>query len=179
MSKERIAKRYAQALLDLCEGDLSQARAYYDQIAAVASVFELPELRKLLQSPVVSKDVKSAALKNMSEQLKADRLASLFLDAIADANRVGLIPDIAKALKAKINEADGVAEAEISTVIDLTPSDLEAVRSKLEPLIGKKLILNPTVDKSILGGFVVRVGTNVLDMSLKTKLNAMTKTALS
>jgi len=179
MSKERIAKRYAQALIDLCEGDLSKAKGYHQQLSEISSVFSSANIKKVLQSPVVSKEVKTAVLKNMSEQIKADAPVRLFLEAVAKANRVGLIPEITKGLGNKINEVEGIAEAEIATVVDLSPSDLDSVRTKLEPLIGKKLILKPVVDKSILGGFVVRVGTNVLDMSLKTKLNAMTKTALS
>lgn len=179
MSKERIAKRYAQALVDLCNEDLAKAKTYHQQLSEISTVFEVPEIKKVLQSPVVNKEVKLSVLKNLSEQINADKSVSLFLEAVAKGNRVGLIPDITQALNNKINEAEGVAVAQISAVVELSPADLDNVRTKLEPLIGKKLILKPEVDKSILGGFVVRVGTDVLDMSLKTKLNAMTKTALS
>ena len=179
MSKEKIAKRYAQALLDLCEGDLSTAKRYHLELTEISSVFNSPDIKKVLQSPAVSKEIKSAVLKNLSNQIKADAPVALFLEAVARANRVGLIPEITQGLNNKINEAEGVAEAEIATVVDLSPADIDSVKTKLEPLIGKKLILKPVVDKSILGGFVVRVGTNVLDMSLKSKLNEMTKTALS
>lgn len=179
MSADRIAKRYASALLDLCEGNLAQAKIYRDAFNAISEVFLNEDINRVLSSPVVNPELKRTVLRDISEQIKADKLLSLFLDAIAEGNRVGIIPQIAKSLHTLILSEEGVLEADVVTVFQLDNEGLASVRASVETMTGKKVELNNIVDKSILGGFVVRVENSVLDMSLKTKIDAMTQSAIS
>ncbi|SME91141.1 ATP synthase F1 subunit delta [Pseudobacteriovorax antillogorgiicola] len=178
MSAERVAKRYAKALFDLCEGDLAKAKIYREAFGAISEIFEHEDIRKVLASPVVNSELKRKVLKDVAEQIEADRLLSLFLDSIAEANRVGVIPEISKSLHKMILKQEGIVEAEVLTVFELDDESLSSVKTSLEDLTKTKVQLFNKVDKSILGGFVVRIENSVLDMSLKTKLDAMTQSAV-
>ena len=178
MSAERIAKRYATALFDLCEGDLGKAKLYRDSFVAIADVFNNEDISRVLSNPIVSVKLKGDVLSDIAKQINADKLLTLFLEAIAEANRVGVIPEISKALHKILLKAEGIVEAEVSTVFELDQDSLESVRSSIEAMTGNKVHLTNKVDKSILGGFVVRIENSVVDMSLKTKLDAMTQSAV-
>lgn len=178
MAAEKIANRYATALLDLCEGNLDLAKTYRDAFKAIAEIFENEDIRSVLTNPVVNSQIKSDVLKEVAVQIKADKLLSMFLEAVADANRVGIIPAIYTSLHKLILKAEGTVEADISTVFPLDDENLNTVKGSLESMTSQKVIISNSIDKSILGGFVVRVGNSVLDMSLKTKLDAMTQSAV-
>ena len=178
MSAKRIAKRYAKALFDLCQGDLELAKSYRDVFKAIAQIFDNEAIRKVLASPVVNPRIKKEVLDEIAKQLEADKLLTLFLEAVAEANRVGIIPEMAESLHQIILKKEGIVEAQISTVFDLDEGSMNSVRESLESLTKSKVELVNNIDKSILGGFVVRIENSVLDMSLKTKLDAMTKSAV-
>lgn len=178
MAADRIAKRYAKALIDLCEGNLELAKKYREAFRAISEVFENEDLRRVLANPVVNPQLKRDVLKEISKQIEADKLLTLFLDSVAEANRVGIIPNIYQSLHSLILKAEGTVEADISTVFPLEEEGMSAVRASLEAMTSQKVEMSNSVDKSILGGFVVRVGNSVIDMSLRTKLDAMTKNAV-
>lgn len=178
MAVERIAKRYALALIELCSQDMEKARHYESSLKAIEAIFENHDIKVVLTSPVVGSELKRAVLKDISEQLEADKVLSCFLDHVAEANRVSIIPAIGRALKKLINESQGVVEATVTTVFELDTDSLKDIQDKLEFQIGKKVELNNEVDKSVLGGVVIRVENSVLDMSLKTKLESLTRSAV-
>ena len=76
-------------------------------------------------------------------------------------------------------ERNNTVKATVTSVVTLNEADLASVRVKIEEIVGKKVLVEQVVDTSILGGLVVRVGNNILDLSLRNKLDTMTKTAIS
>jgi ATP synthase F1 delta subunit len=76
-------------------------------------------------------------------------------------------------------ERNNTVKATVTSVVALTEADLASVSAKIEEIVGKKVLVEQVVDTSILGGLVVRVGNNILDLSLRNKLDTMTKTAIS
>jgi F-type H+-transporting ATPase subunit delta len=178
MNGERIAKRYAEALYELCDGSHEQTQNYLAKLQSIVSVFDDADIKRVLNSPVVSADLKKEVLNELAEQVGSDQLLKAFLSEIARANRVALLPGMVTALKNLINQKLGIVEAQAVTVVDLEEEDAHVIRQKLEKLTGKKVYLTSRVDQSILGGFVIRFGNNVLDMSLKSKLDAMTQAAV-
>jgi ATP synthase F1 delta subunit len=178
MKGERIAKRYAAALFDLCEGNIETARRYRNQLEAVATLYDYDDIRRVLMSPVVSSDLKSDVLENAVSQVEADDLLKAFLREVANANRVDLLPQLVRSYHRLLNEKTGVAEAEAVTVVELNDDDQAVICEKLQKLIGKTIELRTKVDQSILGGFVIKLENNVIDMSLKSKLDALTKSAV-
>ena len=158
MSAERIAKRYATALFNLCEGDLDLAKKYRSAFRVISGIFENEDIKKVLSSPVVNPELKRTVLKDVSEQIEADKLLALFLDSIGEANRVGVIPEISTALHKLILKVEGIVEAEVLTVFDLDPESMNSVQLSLEKMTGNKVELRNIVDMygkvsdCILGG---------------------------
>ena len=87
---------------------------------------------------------------------------------------MGLYPEIAKAYGKKIKDAEGITEGEVVTVFPLDQESLENLAKTLSTMTGKEVKLTQREDKSILGGFVVKIGNYLVDLSLKSKLDALT-----
>lgn len=178
MSMDRIGTRYATALFELCSQDLGKAREYQAVLQNIASVFSNQNIRKVMLSPVVKSSMKADILKEIIEDLHPDKILHVFLDTVAESGRVGAIPAISKSLKRLIMEQENSVEATLTTVVEVDESKADELRVKLENITGKRVLLSRTLDQSILGGFVIHIGSSIIDMSLKTKLNAMSKAAV-
>lgn len=178
MSAELIAKRYARALKEIASGDLEKAKGYLDALELVVEIFDDKEIAKVLKSPVVPAELKIDVLTAAVSQVSDDKTLRAFVEVVGGAGRAALVPLMVKELEKAIHEEEGLLDAELTTVVELTSDDLAAVKEKIEKIVGKSVILTQKVDSSILGGFVARFGNNVLDMSLKSKLGAMTQTAV-
>ena len=178
MSEARIGRRYAQALFELAEKeDPSSLDSYKSILNELASLFSEPEIGKVLHSPVVPAATKGEILKEILASLELDKLFFSFLDTVADAGRVSAIPAIASHFEHMLNEARGIVPTTVTTVFELNEAQKDEMRTKLENLVGKKVHLTNQIDKTILGGFKVSLGNSVLDMSLRSKLNAITDAA--
>lgn len=177
MKGEKIAKRYATALFDLCDNDINKAQEYLVKLEAIAAVFDYTDIRKVLNSPVVNPSVKAEVLKKLIENNNLDQYLSQFLSEVARAHRVPLIPSIAHSFRKQINEQMGVVEAEVATVVELADEDRNSIQQRLEAIVGKKVRLSSKVERSILGGFIIRIENSIFDMSLKSKLDALTQSA--
>jgi len=175
MNGEKIAKRYASALFDLSDGDINKTHEYLEKLEAISSVFDYPDIRKVLNSPVVNASIKADVLLKLIEQTSPDQTLNQFLIEVARGQRVAIVPAIARMLRKIINDKIGVVEAEAVTVVELNEDDRQAIRQQLKSMTGKKVRLSSKIDASILGGFVIRIENSVLDMSLKSKLDALTQ----
>lgn len=178
MAGELIATRYARALFDLAEG-ADKAQEYLDRLQEINQVFNDESIAKVLRSPVVSADLKAEVLRTLGKQTGVDLAVAHFLDIVAEGNRVALLPIIADRLKALIYDSTGTQEAKIVTAVEISDSDLSEIKTKLDQISGKNTIVSKEIDPSILGGFVIHIENSVLDMSLKSKLDAITQTAVS
>jgi F-type H+-transporting ATPase subunit delta len=177
MSAELIAKRYAKALKEVADGDLDKIKSFLESLKSITVLFEDINVAKVLMSPVVPISLKVDVLKFAAEQVNCAKEVVLFLELVGRAGRASIIPVIVSELEKLVYLDEGLVEAELITVIELSDDDLESVKTKIEEIVGKSVILKQKVDQSILGGFVARFGNNVLDMSLKSKLRAMSQTA--
>ncbi len=178
MAGELIATRYARALFDLAES-LDKAQAYLQQLNEINQVFDDEAIERVLKSPVVGSDLKKDVLTALGRQVDVDQVLEHFLDIIAEANRVALLPMVATQLKTLIYEKTGTQEATIVTALELNQADLADIKAKLDEITGKNTLVTKEIDATILGGFVIRIENSVLDMSLKSKLDAITQTAAS
>ena len=106
-------------------------------------------------------------------------LVSKFFRVLNDASRLELLAHMSKPFEELLLEKNNTVKATVTSVVSLSESDLDSVRVKIEAMVGKKVLVEQVVDTSILGGLVVRVGNNILDLSLRNKLDTMTKTAIS
>ncbi len=179
MSEEKIATRYAAALLSMTQGQASLEDSVALGLDEIAKLYDNKSLRKVLASPVVSAELLHEVFTYAANELKADPVLGKFLDVLVRSRRTSLLPLIAKTFRRKLQHQRGVVDALVTTALPLDAKELSDIQGRLESMLGKKVKLETQVDSAILGGFVVRIENSLLDMSLKTKLENMTKIAAS
>lgn len=179
MSSEIVAKRYAAALMDLTHKDQALQAKLDDQLASILSLFEDKEIKKIIASPIVNTDLLKAVFANATQQINSPEVLKQFIRVLVETRRTALIPEIKKAFHAQLLEVQGSVEATVVTAVALDSAELDQVKAKLEGMLKKKVVLATTIDKTILGGFVIKIDNSLIDMSLRTKLDNMTKFAVS
>ena len=179
MSAEKIAKRYASALMTLSNGDRALQTRFEEQLAAIKELFNDKEITKVIASPIVNPELLKSVFDNVSNQVQATDALKQFLRILVENRRTAILPEIADAFHKLYLEAQGQIEAKVITAVALEPKELQDIQSKVEGMLGKRVILSTEIDKSILGGFVIKIDNSLIDMSLRTKLDNMTKFAVS
>lgn len=177
MSNNLIANRYAKALLGIAGKDTGTADRYANFLETTAQLFQIPESKKILKSPVMPADIKRSLLSFAVERSNGGGEAMKFAEQLITAGRVGILPEIYSSYRRMLDESRGVAHAVVTTAEPMT-SNLQADLEKtLSSVFKKKLTLDNKVDRKILGGFVVEVGNFAIDMSVKAKLETVAECA--
>jgi F-type H+-transporting ATPase subunit delta len=169
----QIARPYAQALYDLARSENS-VQAVEDGLVAIGQLTGASEdFARFLRSPVISADDKAKALDTIINQAKPNATVANFLRVIARNGRLFALPAVIAAYRTLSASARGEASADVTSAVPLTRPQLDALAESLRAKIGKTVTLNEHVDPSLIGGLVVKVGSRMIDSSLKTKLAAM------
>ncbi|EMG28294.1 F0F1 ATP synthase subunit delta [Listeria fleischmannii 1991] len=173
MSKDlEVASRYATAIFQVAE-EKNLVSEFKDELSSVKTALtENPEFVKLLENPTLTteqkKSLASAVFKDLNETLRD------FIFLLIDRGREDYLMVISDVYAARVNELEGIAEADVYSVIPLSTEEKaslsEAFAKKLNK---KKLHIRNHVDKSLLGGIRVVIGTRIYDDSLKMKLKDM------
>ncbi|HEX4098866.1 MAG TPA: F0F1 ATP synthase subunit delta [Caulobacteraceae bacterium] len=168
-----VGARYAQALFDLADqgGRLSTVEADLKSFKAMRR--ESIDLRRLLDSPAFSAEDKTKALVALAEAAKFDDVTRKFLGLMAQNRRAGEIMPAIAAFEAMAAAARGVASAEVTTAVKLTPAQESGLKAALRQALGKDPEIETVVDPQILGGVKVRVGSRLYDASLRSKLDSL------
>lgn len=177
MSGNLIANRYAKALLGAAGTSNEEANKLASFLAAGAELFEVPEIKKVLKSPVMPGDVKEAVLNYVAEKALAGKMAQHFVSELVAAGRVDLLPDISAAFHTMLDEIRGVAHATVTTVVSLSDAEKTSLQETLSKVFKKNLTVDNKVSPKILGGLVVEVGNFALDLSVKAKLDQLAEHA--
>lgn len=168
-----IAGRYATALFELA----SEGKALDKVDAALDSFLKLldgsEDLQRLVANPVFTAEEQVAAVAALLKKAKIDGIAANFISLVASKRRLFLVRSMISAFKALLAEKNGVVAAEVTVAAPLSEANRAAVLAALEGQAGGKIALTEKVDPSIIGGLVVKMGSKMIDASLKTKLNAM------
>lgn len=169
----QIARPYASALFDIANSSNSipQVEAGLSAIASLAS--DSQDFSRFLRSPVISADKKAAAVQTILEKAKVDKTVANFVNVVARNGRLFALPAIISAFRERATEARGEVTADVTSAAPLTADQVATLADTLKAKIGKSVTLNQHVDPSLIGGLVVKVGSQMIDSSLKTKLTAM------
>jgi F-type H+-transporting ATPase subunit delta len=168
-----LAGRYAVALFELAEdrdaldavaADLGNLRSLLDDSA---------DLRRLIRSPVLSREEQGRALVALGERAGFGPLTQQFLGLLAHKRRLFVLPEIIAAYLAMLGEHKGEVSAELTSAVALSEEQVAAVRQQLTAAVGQTVTLATAVDPGLLGGLVVRVGSRMIDASLRTKLRRL------
>jgi F-type H+-transporting ATPase subunit delta len=165
--------QYANALADvaLAQGAADTALKQLGDFAAAFS--ESSELRNFLTSPAVPREAKHGVIEKIAARIGAGKIIRNFLFVIADHQRVHILPEIVASFQDVIRQRQGIAEAEISSPVELSAVQKKRFAQTLERLTGKKIQAKYSLDPTLLGGAVVRVGDTIYDGSVRNSLNEM------
>jgi len=131
------------------------------------------ELRTFLASPAVAIEAKHAVIEKIIARLGASRILRNFLFIIADSHRTQLLPEIIATFQQVLRQRQGIAEAEISSAVELSAAQKTEFAKTLARLTGKKIETKYSLDPALVGGAVVRIGDTIYDGSLRNRLNEM------
>lgn len=169
----QIARPYAAALFDLSksEGSVDAVEAGLDDLQKLAA--ESEDFRRFLRSPVISADEKSGAVEAILGKAKLNGTVSNFVKVIARNGRLFALPAIIKAFKTLAANGRGEVTADVTSAAPLSSAQLKSLADTLKQKLGKTVTLTEHVDASLIGGLQVKVGSRMIDSSLKTKLTAI------
>jgi F-type H+-transporting ATPase subunit delta len=168
-----MAGRYATALFELArEGNAIDAvKADLDRFDAL--IAESPDLLRLIRSPVFSADEQLQALAAVLQRAGIGGLAEKFLKLVTANRRLFAVRDMFKAFRELVADQKGEATAEVTVAEALKDDHVAALKSALKEVSGKDVDLHVKIEPAILGGLVVKLGSRMVDTSLRTKLNAI------
>jgi F-type H+-transporting ATPase subunit delta len=165
-----IAARYAAALFELAkEGDT--LAALETDVAALGDALAVsPELRDVIASPVISRDDQSRAMGAVAEKLGLSPLVVNTLALMAGKRRLFVLPQFVSDLRARIATEKGEVTADVIAATKLTPAQAKALADVLKAKVGKTVKLNTTVDEGLIGGLIVKLGSTMIDTSVRSRL---------
>ena len=168
-----VAGRYASALFDLA----TEQRQLPDVEASLIKFQELldanPDLQRLVRSPVFTADEQLKAITAITAKAGIGGLGGNFLRLIAQNRRLFAAPDMIKSFRALAARGRGEMQAEVTSAMPLTPSQVQALEDTLRASVGKDVQLDAKVDPTLLGGLIVKVGSRMIDSSIRTKLSSL------
>ncbi len=169
MRESRAAIRYAKAVLSLST-DLKQADKVNEDMQLIASTInESKELQSLLKSPVVKSKIKKSALLAVFSNI--NKTSQSLINQLIENKRLPLLSEVAKQYTILFDLSKGIQIAKVTTAIPLTKDLEQKVLAKVKEITGKNVTLKNTIDPSIIGGFILRVGDKQFDASISGKMN--------
>jgi len=168
-----IAERYASAVYELADEARSLDETAADLNGLKELLIESDDLQMLIRSPVIDTDAKAAAMGTILEQAGAGDLTRRFVAVVARNNRLFVLPATIDAFLAELAHRRGEVTAEVTSAQPLKQTQLEAVTNALRNALGGKVTVDAKLDPSLIGGLVVRIGSRMIDASLKSKLQRL------
>jgi F-type H+-transporting ATPase subunit delta len=168
-----LAGRYATALFELALEASAVDSVLADLKTFDALLDESADLMRLVRSPVFTADVQSKALAAVLDKAEIKGLAAQFLMVVTSNRRLFAVRDIVKAYAALVARHKGEVTAYITVAEPLSDAHRDEIRNTLNAVTGKRVHVDVRVDPSIIGGLVAKLGSRMVDSSLRTKLNAL------
>jgi F-type H+-transporting ATPase subunit delta len=170
MSVELAARRYAGALADVVEKDGGAGNVQSELKSWEKMMQDSGDLLTLFKHPAIQYEQKSKVLESLLGRSNPGKTAANFLRVLLRNQRLGDLGAINKAFEEELAERSNEVAAEVTTSRELSPEEQVHLQSNLFKLTGRKVKLQTTVDKNIIGGMITRVGSTVYDSSVKTQL---------
>lgn len=168
-----LAGRYATALYDLAEAEKRLDAIVADVDALAGMIAESADLRRLLLSPVISGNDQNKAMMALADKADFDDLTRRFIGVVAANRRLFVLPDMISVFREILAFHRGEATAEVISASALSDTQLKALSESLKNAVGTNVAVETVVDPELLGGLVVKVGSRMVDSSLRTKLQQL------
>ena len=173
-----VASRYARALADVVLAPASRVapdRVLQDLRSFEQALANSPELASALESPAVKRPRKRAVIARLAQSLNLSPVAQNFLLVLADHRRTPELSGAIAAFERIVDERLGRLQVDVASASELKESQRAALIRQLEGATGKKVSLNLTIDDTLVGGMIVRLGSTVYDGSVRGQLDALTR----
>lgn len=169
-----VSERYAQALLELVSDNLSKEDILKELLDITESVKGSGDLNKVMTSPVISNDEKKNVISKLFENT-TNKVILNFLKLLIDKNRFSMLESITKEYKNEINRLNNLLSINVTSAIDLTEDEKSAIKDKLSNILNKNIELEWATNPDIIAGLVFEVGDNIIDNSLRHKLQDLSR----
>jgi F-type H+-transporting ATPase subunit delta len=168
-----LAGRYALALFELAR-DQKQLESVGTSLAAVrAALDQSDDFRALTTSPLIGRDEAVRAATAAAEAMRLDPLTASFLGVLAQNRRLSQLGNAIRAFNILAARHRGEINAEVTSAFPLDDDQVDAIKQNLRTRMGRDIAVEMNVDPAILGGLVVKIGSQMIDGSIRTKLNSL------
>jgi len=168
-----IADRYATAIFDLCleSGTVTDLEKNIDDMQAALGIS--PELTDMITSPIVSRADQEAAITAIGKKLNLSAPFANGLALMAQKRRLFVLPQLLRQLAERLADHKGEVTAEVTSAVPLSAAQSKKLAETLTAQVGKTVNVNATVDEGLIGGLVVKVGSKMIDTSVRARLNSL------
>ena len=168
-----LGGRYALALFELAQNGRTIDRVEQSLAAVRDALEQSDDFRALTTSPLIGRGQATGAVLATADQLGVDPTTRSFLGVLAENRRLGALPQIIRAFRQLAARHRGEATAEVTSAHALTDDQVTELRQQLRLRLGREVSVDLSVDPELLGGLVVRIGSQMIDSSIRTRLNAL------
>jgi F-type H+-transporting ATPase subunit delta len=172
-------ERYARAIFELGveSGDVSRLSAELNDFSL--SYSSSPELRRMLENPVIPELAREALLLEVARRVGLSHLANNALQLLFRRRRLPLLPALSRRLRSLADEKSGVYRAKVISAVSLPESYFNELKVRLEQMLGKRVVVEQEEDPNLIAGIVTRVGDNTMDGSLAGRLEELERSMLA
>ncbi len=168
-----LGGRYASALFDLARDARAIEQVEQSLSAVRQALADSPEFRALTASPLIARGAATKAVLATADTLGVDATTRSFLGVLAENRRLAQLPEIIRAYRTLAARHRGETTAEVTSAHPLTEEQATELKQQLRQRVGREVSMELSVDPSLLGGLVVRIGSQMIDSSIRTRLNAL------
>lgn len=168
-----LAARYAAALFELADEHRALDQIASDLNSLKQLLAESEDLRRLVRSPVLSRADQGRAMAQVLTAAGASDLTQKFIGLVAKNRRLFALPGMIEGFLAELAARRGEMTAQVMAARPLSDAQVKAVTEALRKAVGSKIAVNVTVDPSLIGGMIVKVGSRMIDTSVRTKLDKL------
>lgn len=168
-----VAGRYASALFEVARdgGAIDQVSRDLDSFDRMMG--SSPDLARLVKSPVFTSEEQVKAVGTILERAGIGGIAANVVRLIASKRRLFILPDLIRAYRALVARSRGIVAASVTVAEEPSPRVMEDIKSALREMAGAEVEVGLKVDPTLIGGVIVKIGSRMVDASLKTKLNSI------
>ena len=168
-----LAGRYASALFELARDRDALDPVASDLEGLAALIAESADLRRVIESPALSRDQQTRAIDAIAERGGCHDLTRRFLGVLAENRRLFALPDVVRAYRAMLALHRGEISAELVSAVPLSDDQVASLKDEMSKAVGQTVNVTTRVDPNLIGGLLVRVGSRMIDASLRNKLHQL------
>ncbi len=176
MATSGVARRYARALFEIAETD-QDFDGWLRDLRSIQTVLEDPTVSAFLENPAIATEQKLRLIDHALGDIGTK--PRNFVYVLVENGRTGLIGDVVAAFSELLDRRRGLVHARVTTAVHLNEEETDYLTRRLEELTGRRVVLSTSVDPSILGGFVARIGDQLIDASVRGRLNALRESLMA